>query len=67
LNEHDMYDPEPDKVQRMFTLAEFGEQFTITRYGKPVAVVVGWDEWQRLQGTLAATTEPLEPTGEGER
>ena len=30
--------------------AEAGEASVITRHGKPAAVVVGYEEWQRLSG-----------------
>lgn len=45
--------------------AEAGEASIITRHGKPAAVVVGFEEWQRLSkvpsfGELLAMC-PLEP------
>lgn len=51
--------------------AEHGEPVVITRHGKPAAVVVGFEEWQRLShvpsfGRLLMAA-PLEPEDLPER
>ena len=36
-----------------------GEGTVVTRHGKPVAVVVGWHEWQHLSGARPALADLL--------
>lgn len=48
MNEHDMYETKPDVVTQLFEDAAAGDEFTITRDGKPVAVVIGWEQWEML-------------------
>jgi prevent-host-death family protein len=53
------FGPAPDPVTAMVEWAVAGEPHTITRDGRPVAVVVGWDDWddwddwQELDRTLS--------------
>ena len=39
--------------------AASGEPTIVTRHGKPVAVVLGYDQWQALQGALPSFADLL--------
>lgn len=40
------------------TVVETGSEFVITRHGKPVAVVLGFDEYESLVETLNILSDP---------
>jgi prevent-host-death family protein len=51
-------------IERIIDAAEMGEEFYITMRGRPVAVVVGIDQYEALTAQLAALSEPERPTAD---
>jgi prevent-host-death family protein len=58
-----------DKLRQVVdTVAETGVEYIITRHGKPVAVVLAYDEYESMVETLniLSDTEAMSAIAEGE-